>query len=420
MYGITRLDNGIRVVTYNMPRASSAAIGVWVAVGSRYENSLVSGISHFIEHLLFKGTKKRSAGEIKKSIEGKGGSLNGFTGDEFTCYLCKVLAKDLRLGLDVLADMVSDPLLKANDIERERRVICEEIKMYFDLPNYHVNELLNELLWPGQPLGRLISGTVETVSRIKRPDIKRYMERFYIPRNIIVSVCGAITHGDVLKWCRKYLVKKSEEKRIPFQKAKILQAKPRFNFYHQQTKQIHIALGFHSFSRLHPERYALDLLNVVLGANMSSRLFEQVREKRGLAYAIRSEAQKHQDTGAFVINMGVENGKSARALDVVLRELDKTCRTEVSKEELNRAKEFLKGQLLLGLEDSVNYMLWIGEKLLTLKRVPDINEILKKIDSVSSQDLKNVAKKIFTSRHLSLALIGTLTEKEKAAIERRV
>ena len=144
MYGITRLDNGIRVVTYNMPKASSAAIGVWVGVGSRYENSLVSGISHFIEHLLFKGTKKRSAGEIKKSIEGMGGSLNGFTGDEVTCYLCKVLAKDLRLGLDVLADMVSDPLIKENDIERERRVICEEIKMYFDLPNYHVNELLNE------------------------------------------------------------------------------------------------------------------------------------------------------------------------------------------------------------------------------------------------------------------------------------
>ena len=420
MYKITRLDNGIRVVTYSMPRANSAAIGIWVAVGSRYENSAVSGISHFIEHLLFKGTRKRSAKEIKQSIEGKGGSLNGFTSDEITCYLCKVLAKDLRLGLDVLADMVSGPLLKENDIKRERGVICEEIKMYLDLPNHHVNELLNELLWPKQPLGRLISGTVETVSRIKRSDIKRHMDKFYVPSNMIVSACGAITHADALKWCEKYLVKESRKKTLPFQKAKILQAKPRFNFYHQKTKQCHVALGFHSFSRLHPDRYALDLLNIVLGANMSSRLFEEVREKRGLAYAIRSDVQKHQDTGAFVINMGVENGKAGRALDVVLRELDKIHGKEVGEGELNRAKEFFKGQFLLALEESLNHMLWMGEKLLTLRRIPDINEILKKIDSVTARDLKNVAKKIFTSRHLNLAVIGPLSEKEKTAIGRRL
>ncbi len=420
MYKITRLDNGIKVVTYSMPRASSAAVGIWVAVGSRYENSAISGISHFVEHLLFKGTRKRSAKDIKQSIEGKGGSLNAFTSDEITCYLCKVLAKDLRLGLDVLADMVSGSLLKENDIKRERGVICEEIKMYLDLPNHHVNELLNELLWPKQPLGRLISGTVETVNRIKRSDIKNHMEKFYIPSNMIVSACGAITHADTLRWCEKYLVKESKKKTLPFQKAKTLQAKPRFNFYHQKTKQSHIALGFHSFSRLHPDRYALDLLNIVLGANMSSRLFEEVREKRGLAYAIRSDVQKHQDTGAFVINMGVENGKASRALDVVLRELDKIHGKEVGEGELNRAKEFFKGQFLLALEESLNHMLWMGEKLLTIKHIPDINEILKKINSVSGRDLKNVAKKIFSSRHLNLAVIGPLSEKEKAAIGRRL
>ncbi|MEA3329057.1 MAG: pitrilysin family protein [Candidatus Omnitrophota bacterium] len=418
MYEITRLDSGLRIATHRIKGMNSAAVGVWVATGSRYEREAISGISHFIEHLLFKGTSKRSAKAIKTSIEGKGGSLNGFTSEEVTCFLCKVLLKDLRAGIDVLSDMVVGSLLNKDDIEKERTVICEEIKMYLDLPSHYVSELLNELLWPSQPLGRLISGTVDTVGNIKRADIVKYLKSHYVPNNVIVAVVADLPHQDILGWSEKYLTLDPLKKHFRFQPAKENQTRPQLKFHRQETKQVHLALGCHSFSRFHPDRYALGLLNVILGANMSSRLYETVREKRGLAYDIASHLRRHQDTGVFSVNMGVEKAKATKALKLVLAELNKISQNPVKDNEIKRAKHFFKGQLLIGLEDSLNHMLWMGEKLLTGGRIPDISEVVKKIDMVTKKDIKRVAGKLFTNRNINLAVIGPLAEKERTKIEK--
>ena len=418
MYEVTRLDNGLRVVTCRTKAANSAALGIWVGTGSRYEPKDVSGISHFIEHLLFKGTNKRSARAIKTSIEGRGGSLNGFTSEEITCFLCKVLLKDLKSGIDVLSDMVTGSLFNRDDIEKERTVICEEIKMYLDLPSYYVSELLGELLWPGQPLGRFISGTVDTVGKIKRADMVKYLKNHYVPGNMIVAVTADLPHQDILKWSKEYLTLGSLKKPSRFQPAKESQAKPRIRFHWQETKQVHLALGCHSLSRLDPDRYALSLLNVILGSNMSSRLYETVREKKGLAYDIASHLRRYQDTGAFSVNMGVEKGKVVKALKLVLAELGKISQKPVRDDEIKRAKHFFKGQFLIGLEDNLNHMLWMGERLLTTGRIPDTLEIVKKIDSVSKQDIKRVAGKLFTNRNINLAVIGPLADQERSNIEK--
>ncbi len=271
MYETTELTNGLRIVTHTMPQMRSAACGIWVGTGSRYEPKKNSGISHFLEHLLFKGTKTRSAEEIKRSIEGRGGALNGFTAEEITCFLAKVLKRDLGLPLDVLSDMVLNPLLRKDDVERERTVILEEIKMYLDYPMHLVGELLNQLLWPDQPLGRFISGTIETVSQIKRADLLEHKKTSYSPKNVVVAVCGDIGHQDVVSLVTKYMAKMPQRKVSHFRRAKEEQTRPQLSLRQQKTEQTHLALGSHALHRTHPDRYALGLLNIILGANMSSR-----------------------------------------------------------------------------------------------------------------------------------------------------
>jgi predicted Zn-dependent peptidase len=418
MYEITKLDNGLKIVTHRMRGMKSAALGIWVATGSRYEPESICGISHFIEHLLFKRTSKRSAKQIKTSIEGRGGSLNGFTSEEVTCFLCKVLLKDLRIGIDVLSDMVIGSVFNKDDIEKERTVICEEIRMYLDLPSHYVNELLGELLWPGQALGRFISGTVESVKKINRTEIMKYLKSYYTANNIIVAVCADLPHRDILGWAKKYLTLGSAAKPPHFEPVKEAQTKPQFKFHWQETKQIHLALGCHSLARLHPDRYALELLNIILGANMSSRLYETVREKKGLAYDISSHLRRYQDTGAFSVNMGVERKQMLEALKIVLAELDKISRTPVRDDEIKRAKHFFKGQLLITLEDTINHMLWMGERLLTTGHIPDISEVVKKIDQVTKEDIRRVAKKLFTNRKINLAVVGPVSDRQRAKIEK--
>lgn len=418
MYELAKLNNGLRIVSLRMPQMKSVACGIWIATGSRYESRQNSGISHFLEHLLFKGTKKRSAKEIKESIEGKGGGLNGFTSEEFTCFLVKVLRKDLGLGLDILSDMVLDPSLRKDDVERERTVILEEIKMYLDLPMHLVGELLNQLLWPNQPLGRYICGTIKTVSQLKQSDIIKYRRLFYGSKNMVVAVSGDIGHREVLSVASKFLAGTPAGKVGNFRRVIEEQNKPKFNFRRQKTEQTHIAIGSHALSRLHPDRYALDLLNIILGANMSSRLYQRVREEEGLAYHVRSYVRRYQDTGAFLISLGVENGLVIRALKVVLKELRRISEGLVNDDEFRRAREFYMGQLLLSLEDTTEQMLWMGEKVMTVGFVPTIDEELKKIDKVKREDLRRVARAIFANRNLNLAIIGPLEDKDEAKIQK--
>jgi len=349
MYNITTLNNGLRIVSYRMPGMRSVSMGIWVKAGGRYENKSNSGISHAIEHLLFKGTKHRSAKKIKEAIEGTGGSLNGFTSEEFTCYLAKVVGKHLPLAIEVLSDMVLNPLFKTEDMEKEKAVICEEIKMYLDLPMHYVHDLLQELLWPDQPLGMLLTGTVDTVGSITRKDMLKFKQAYYNPANIVVSVCGDLETERTVAQVYKHFSKKAKGAENNFIKAKVGQKKARCNFHVKQTEQTHLCLGMHAFGRSHPDRYALSLLNIILGANMSSRLFQEIREERGLAYDINSSVDRYKETGAFVVSAGVENKNLGRTVSAIMKILKKVKKHSIGRSEFNRAKDFYTGQLLMGL-----------------------------------------------------------------------
>ncbi|MFH1414171.1 MAG: pitrilysin family protein [Candidatus Omnitrophota bacterium] len=412
MYKKTILNNGLRVIAHPMPKMQSLALGIWLKVGARYERADQSGISHFLEHLLFKGTKKYSCRRIKESIEGVGGSLNGFTSEELTCYLVKIPANYLNLALNILSDMVIDPLLSPSEIQREKTVILEEIKMYRDLPQSHVYELLDELLWPDQPLGAPIIGSAEIVSRISRKELSLFKQRYYTPCNIVISAAGLLDYNKLLGGVKRIFCDRKNQDQVEFQKAREGQNKPRLKIYNKKTEQTHMALGFHGFSRDHHSKHAQNLLHVILGANMSSRLFNQIREKEGLAYEIGTLVKRYQDTGAFVVHAGMDNRKVLDALRLVLKELRKIKKTLVSTDEFQRAKDFYLGQTKLALEDTLNHMLWIGETSATLDRAYSLSDIIKEVNRVTREDLRKVAQYIFQERRLNLALITPLRMSE--------
>ncbi|MCU0666644.1 MAG: insulinase family protein [Candidatus Omnitrophica bacterium] len=418
MYQKTTFDNGLRLVTAAMPRMRSASLGIFIKVGGRNEEGKIKGAAHFIEHLLFKGSKKYSCRRLKEAIEGVGGTLNGFTSEEVTCYLVKTPAEHLDTSLDVLSDMVLNPLFLASEIEKERTVILEEIKMYQDLPQSYVHELLDNILWPRHPLGESILGSVETISAMKRSDILDFKKTHYNASNIVISACGKVGHE---KLARKFKtifsgLKRSEPNGyIVFKPA---QKEPALNILNKDTAQVHLALGFHSLEREHPLRYALGLLNIILGGNMSSRLFEQVREKRGLAYEIASTAKRFQDTGAFVVHAGVDNNKLFPALELIFKELKKIKNNYVSQDELRRSKDFYLGQLSLAFEETMDSMLWIGESSAVCGKIYKLNQVIDKVKKVSLGQINEVARIVFQEKYINLALIGDLKGKEAKIKER--
>ena len=417
MYKSIDLNNGLRVILNHMPNMESAAIGVWIAAGSRNENKLLSGLSHFLEHIIFKGTPKRSCRKIKEEIEGRGGSLNGFTSEEMTCYLTKVSGNHVGIALDVLSDMVLHANLDGKDIERERPVIAEEIKMYRDLPNQHVHDLLNELLWPGHPLGLSVAGSVKSVNSITRQNLVDYKKENYNPKNITVVLCGSLNDSAVIQKANRIFRVSAKGKPPRFVRFNGRQSRPQLKILYKDTEQSHLSMGLGAFGKMHKDRYIMSLLHIILGANMSSRLFENVREKRGLAYEIGTEIKRYKDTGAFIVNAGIQNTKVKETVRVIIKELKKVKTKGISGSELKRAKEFFKVQLLLALEDTMSHMLWLGEHVLASGKLPDKDSIIKKIDSVSTYGLQRVAKSIFKNKNLNLALIGPLKDKEKRAIE---
>jgi len=412
MYKKFRLDNGLRVVTHKMPNMRSVALGIWIKVGGRYESSKFKGISHFLEHLLFKGSKKYSCRKIKESIEGVGGSLNGFTSEELTCYLVKLPARYSDLALDILSDMVINPILQPEEVDKEKTVIIEEIKMHRDLPQSYVHELLDELLWPNQPLGLTISGTVESVTQMKREDLSSFKQKYYIPSGIVISAAGLLGHDkfkDRIGQRFSGIKHASLNTFLPVQEK---QERPQLKIFAKDTEQTHLALGFHSFKREHPLKHALGLLHVILGANMSSRLFNEIREKRGLAYDIGTQVKRFQDTGAFIVHAGIDNHKVNKTIKLILEELKKIKNKLVSIDEFRRAKEFYSGQLALALEDTLDHMLWIGESTVALDKVYYLDEIIKEVNRVKRQDIKEAAKVIFKEKSLNLSLIGPLKNKQ--------
>ena len=416
-YNQKTLNNGLKIIAHKMPQMKSVALGVWIATGGRYESVKNRGISHVVEHLLFKGTKKRTAVQIKNSIESTGGALNGFTSEEVTCYLVKVLKAHLGLGLDVLADMVLNARFDPKDIQKERMVILEEIKMYKDQPDQYIHELLGELMWPKQTLGVPLIGTFQTVGSLRRKDIVEYRNKAYNPSNITVVACGDVDWDVLVKDCEKIFSAKKKGRVYNYEKMKVSQARPKTRIFNKSTEQTHIAIGFHGLSRQDPARYAMDLMNIVLGGGMSSRLFHELREKRGLAYAIGSHVTYYVDGGAAVLEAGVDNKKISKAIQLMVKELTKIKDKPVTKKELERAKEFYKGHLLFLLEDTLSHMLWLGKKIVIGDDLVDTTNILSKIKKVTADEILKLSSKVFKKENLNIAVVGPTKDKEKEIAE---
>lgn len=413
MYKKTHIANGLRVVTCEMPGMQSIALGIWIKAGGRYENKQNKGIAHFLEHLIFKGSKKYSCRKIKESIEGVGGSLNGFTSEELTCYFAKLPRRHLDLALDVLSDMVINPQLKQEEIDKERTVIIEEIKMYKDLPQSHVYELLDELLWPKQPLGMSIAGTIESVSAIGRDGLSGFKNKYYNPAGIVISAAGMLGHDELTAKIEKLFSGFKKTKPNTFAAAKQKQQKPQLSLLVKETEQTHLALGFHGIKREHPLKYAVSILHIILGANMSSRLFNELREKRGLVYEIGSQVKRYSDTGAFIVHAGVDNRKAEEAIPLILKELARIKDKLVTRDEFKRAKDFYLGQLMLALEDTLDQMSWIGESAASLDKIFSLEQVVSQMGKVKIEDVREAAQQIFNKNRLNLALIGPLKGRQE-------
>ena len=407
-----KTEKGIKLIYRKIPEFSSVAVGVFVRAGSRTENDEIAGISHFIEHILFKGTKKRTGNRIKEEIEGVGGILNGFTSEEATCYWIKILNEYIERTFDVLSDMIKNPALKDEDIEKERSVILEEINMYKDIPAKYVYEIFDSILFYKHHLGRPIAGTVETVKKITKEDMKKYLKKFYNSSNIVISIAGNFSEKKVKKLLYNFFdVRKG--KKSNFDKWKGNGKAPKVKILKKETEQTHIVLGGIAFSREDRRKYPLSVLNTILGGNMSSRLFNRIREEMGLAYDIRSFTRSYVDTGAFIISAGVNPSNSLKTAEAVIEELIKIRNEGVKKEEIERAKKYIISHTLMELEGNLEYMMFLGEQRLLRKRIISVKEIIENIKSVSEKDIKEIAEKLFTQNNFYLAMIGPEGDEEK-------
>ena len=418
MYELSVLENGLKVATCNLSQTKSVAVGLWVRTGGRYETKSFSGISHFFEHMVFKGSEKRSCRQIKESIEGVGGMLNGFTSEEVTCFLAKVLHKHLPITLDVLIDMLLNPLLRQADIDKERLVIFEEIKMYLDLPHHLAYDNMQKMLWPDHPLGRNLGGSEKTLKKINRNEIIYYKNKYYNLKNMTICASGNIDHSILIETLSKIFSKTKQKNNMVyrnkgFKSFALEQKEHAANFIDKETQQSHLVLGMHAIKRDHALKYALIILHIILGANMSSRLFNQIREKRGLAYEIGTSLKKFEETGAFLVHAGIVRNKIENACALILAEFKKVCSEYVTKRELQRAKEYFSGHLLMSLDDPLDHMLWVGEKVINNRKVIPAHKIIQSIESVTQEDVMRIANLIFQKGNFNLSVVGILDERKK-------
>lgn len=413
MYEKSKLENGLRVVTVRMPHTRSVTVAVHLGVGSRYETDEAGGISHFIEHMLFKGTQRRPSAEaIAIAVEGVGGVFNASTGRELTSYWIKVARPHLELALDVLTDILRRSLFDPQEIEKERQVIIEEIHMALDIPDDWVFSLANQLQWPNHPLGREIMGTPETVRRIDREELLRYLSAHYRPTNAVVSVTGDVEHRDVVAQVERLLGDWEPAPMPAFLPFQDNQREPRVQVGHREIEQAHFVLSMPGLPQDDPDRFALQALSALLGESMSSRLFQEVRERRALAYSVYSYQGQLRDTGMFGIYAGVDPGRVEEALQVVLAELDRVRQTPVDAEELARTKEYLKGRLLLSLEDTSSVAAWIGAQETLRDEILTVEEVLDILDAIDAEDIQRVAQRVIREEKLNLAVVGPFNHAE--------
>jgi predicted Zn-dependent peptidase len=406
MYNKDVLDNGLRVITSSMPHSRSVCLVILAGTGSCYESEEEAGISHFAEHLFFKGTQRRPTSmEITQDIEGVGGIINGGTDKEITIYWCKVASPHFSIALDVLSDLLLNSRFDTKDIEKERQVIIEEINMNLDTPQQRVNMLIDELLWPEQPLGREVTGYKETVSSLTREQLLNYLARRYMPNNTVLSIAGNIQHQEAMAQIEPMFGKWAPGELTTRYVTNDKQTEARVRIEPKDIEQTHLCLAVHGFSRSHPQRFTLGLLNTVLGGGMSSRLFMEIRETRGLAYDIHSYTEHFLDSGSFGVYAGVHPEKTETALAAIIEELSK-IKQGIATSEITRAKELSKGRLYLRFEDTQNVALWYGSQEILLRQILDIDDIISIVDAITINELQEVAQKILTDSGLNLAITG--------------
>jgi predicted Zn-dependent peptidase len=402
------MANGLTIATAEMPHMTSVSIGLWVGVGSRYEPAEMNGVCHFIEHLLFKGTKKRTAKEISEAVEGIGGYLNAFTSEEATCFHARACHDHFNDLLDVLIDMLQNSTFNPAEVAKERQVIKEEIAMYLDEPQHLVQELLNATIWPDHPLGRPITGTNETLDTLDRNKLLNYLRSNYVAGKTALVASGRVKHRQVIKAASLYsrhFQNGSLPKSAP---AHDCQNAPRLELFTKDTEQTQLALGIRTCSRHDDRRYALRLLNTILGENMSSRLFQIIREDRGLAYSIYSTPSFFEDTGDLVISAGLDTDNLPKTLRLIIRELGRLTETPPSTAELRRARDYVLGQIDLGQESTETQMNWIGEQLLGYGRIFSPNDVKRRLRHVTPSEIRSVARDFFHPNRFNLALVSPL------------
>jgi predicted Zn-dependent peptidase len=412
MYNKAVLDNGLRVITSTMPHSRSVCLAIFVGAGSCYESKEEAGISHFAEHLFFKGTERRpTSKEITQDIEGVGGIINGGTDKEITVFWCKVASSHFSIALDVLSDILLNSRFDNKEIERERQVIMEEINMNLDIPQQRVSMLIDELLWPEQPLGREVTGYKETVSSMTREQLLNYVARRYMPNNTVLSIAGNIQHEEAMAQTKSMFDKWAAGELLSGYITNDNQTEARLCIEPKDIEQAHLCLAVHGFSHSHPQRFTLDLLNTALGGGMSSRLFMEIREHKGLAYDIHSYTEHFLDSGSFGIYAGVDPKKVEIALAAILEEVSK-IKQGITASELTRAKELSKGRLYLRFEDSQNVALWYGGQEILTRQILDIDDVIAIVDAITIGELKKVAEEILTDSGLNLAVTGPIKEEE--------
>ena len=401
------LSNGIRVISETMPAVRSVAAGCWIGTGSRSESAAENGVSHFIEHMLFKGTPSRSAEQIAREMDSIGGHMDAFTGRELAGYTMKVLDEHVPLGFEVLADMLRNPRFDSEDLEKERGIILEELKMVQDDPEDAVHELYFERFWHGHAIGRPILGSKRTLRRFDSAALRGYHARQYVGANLVVTAAGNLQHAEFLALVERHLGALPAGEAAAVQKAPVCQ--PPFELKSRRSlQQLQMCLGTPAVESAHPLRFACYTLNVILGGSMSSRLFQNIRERQGLAYSIASELNQYRDTGGLAIYAGTSPENGRRVIDSILEELGRLKREPVEADELHRAKEHMKGSMLLGLESTSNRMNNLARQWQTHGRFYSLAEIAASVDAVSAEQIQGVACDFFQPEKIGLAALGRI------------
>jgi predicted Zn-dependent peptidase len=402
----TVLANGVRLATERMPHVRSVAVGIWLTRGSRHEPESHAGIAHFVEHMLFKGTPARNAEEIAQQVDSIGGQIDAFTSKEYAGYYLKVLDEHLPLAVEILADLICNPLFADEDIEREKKVILEEIKMVEDTPDDLVHEIFAEGFWLNHPLGRPILGTPSSVSSLDQKTLKEYFQQTYVASNFVVVAVGNLEHGRVVELLEKALENAPHNGPEANQSAPVVA--PVIQVRKKELEQSHIVFGTEALPQHHPDRYAGYALNTTLGGSMSSRLFQNVREKRGLAYSVFSGLSAYQDAGALSIYAGCGNDAVAELIDVVVAEIRQMKAGGLDPVELRRAKDHLKGSLMLGLESTSSRMSHLARQEMYRDQTTGLDEMLASIERVTADDVLKLADKFFTNGSLAVTVLGNV------------